>query len=119
MIQKVNNTLKPPNWTKRRQNLMRRLNSQTSPPMASNISYHLDELASLYKESGKKVREGAELSLMEQLLVANENNAKFLTPSSKSQIAPSRLSSTKKKFGRLSSNNSTDKFPQLKNSLNR
>lgn len=46
----------------------------------------------MYKESGKKHREGAEPSLMEQLLEANPSNASFLTPSSSSQVAQSRLS---------------------------
>ena len=84
VMSNVNNTLKPPNWTVRKQSLMHRLNSQTSPCCASNIDYHLDQLANMYKESGKKVREGAEPSLMEQLLEANPSNASFLTPSSSS-----------------------------------
>ena len=91
----MNNTLKPPNWTVRKQSLMNRLNSQATPSCASNIDFHLDQLASIYRESGKKVREGVEPSLMEQLLEANPENATFLTPSSTSQVAPSLLSGHK------------------------
>ena len=36
----------------------------------------------MYRESGKKMREGAEPSLLEQLLEANPSNASFITPSS-------------------------------------
>lgn len=42
VIQNVNNTLKPPNWTKRKQSLMNRLNSHVSPSCASNIDYRLE-----------------------------------------------------------------------------
>lgn len=97
---------------------MRKLNSQTSPPMASNIDYHLGHLADIYKEGGKKWREGAEPSLMQQLLMANPENASYLTPSSTSQVTPSLLSGNKH-FARLSSCHSMDKYQQLKNSVNR
>lgn len=42
VISNVNNTLKPPNWTKRKQSLMKRLNSHVSPSCASNIHYRLE-----------------------------------------------------------------------------
>lgn len=101
VIRKVNNTLKPPNWTRRKTSVMQRLNSQTSPSLASNIDFHLQQLANIYKESGKKVREGTEPSLMEQLLLANPNNERFLTPNSSMQITSSLLSSQKKKLERI------------------
>ena len=86
--------------------------------MASNIDYHLGHLADIYKEGGKKWREGAEPSLMQQLLMANPENASYLTPSSTSQVTPSLLSGNKH-FARLSSCHSMDKYQQLKNSVNR
>ena len=64
VIKNVNNTLKPPNWTVRKKHLTR-LNTQASPSCASNIDYHLEQLSSIYKESGRKVRQGVEPSLME------------------------------------------------------
>ena len=82
VISNVNNTLKPPNWTKRKQSLMSRLNSQVSPSCASNIDEQLEQLASVYKESQKNFKEGREPSLMEQLVDANPSNASFHTPSS-------------------------------------
>ena len=84
VIHKINNTLKPPNWTLRKQKVMKKLNSQAAPSMASNIDYHLDRLSSIYKENNIKAREGTEPSLMEQLLRANPKNEQFLTPSSSS-----------------------------------
>ena len=59
VISNVNNTLKPPNWTMRKQSLMNRHNYHVSPSCASNIDYRLEQLASVYKESGKKFREGS------------------------------------------------------------
>ena len=93
VIKNVNNTLKPPNWTVRK-NHLKRLKSHASPSCASNIDYHLEQLSSIYRESGRKVRQGKEASLMEQLLEANSDNASFLTPGSASQVAPSLLGST-------------------------
>jgi len=88
----VNNTLKPPNWTVRKQSLIKRYNTSTTQKCASNIDFHLDQLAEVYRESGKKAREGAELSLMDQLIEANPENVSFLTPGSSSQISRSLLS---------------------------
>lgn len=118
VISNVNNTLKPPNWTVRKQSLMFRLNQQTSPSCVSNIDYHLDQLAQMYRESGQKVRDGTEPSLMEQLVEANPSNASFLTPSSSSQVTKSLLSE-QKHLTRFSSSNSVDKYHALKNSINR
>ena len=61
----------------------------------------------MYKESGKKVREGAEPSLMEQLLEANPSNASFLTPGSSSRLTQSLLSEQKQK---IASSYSLDKY---------
>ena len=88
----VNNTLKPPNWTVRKQSLIKRYNTSTTQKCASNIDFHLDQLAEVYRESGKKAREGAEPSLMDQLIEANPENVSFLTPGSSSQISRSLLS---------------------------
>ena len=63
---------------------MKRQGSHVSPSCATNIDYRLEQLSNVYKESGKKFREGTEPSLMEQLLEANPSNASFLTPSSQS-----------------------------------
>ena len=79
-------------------------NKRTPPPSCvSNIDYHLEQLSNIYKESGKKVREGTEPSLMEQLLEANPSNASFLTPSSSSQVQ-SRLSDRQLRMTRNGSN---------------
>ena len=53
----------------------------------------------MYKESGRKVREGVEPSLMEQLLEANPSNASFLTPGSSARLTQSFHSEQKKMVG--------------------
>ena len=65
------NILKPPNWTKRKQNLMQRFNSSASPSCASNIDYHLDKLANCYKKSQGE--------LMDILVKQNPENKRFTT----------------------------------------
>lgn len=114
----VNNTLKPPNWTVRKQSLIKRYNTSTTQKCASNIDFHLDQLAEVYRESGKKAREGAEPSLMDQLIEANPENVSFLTPGSSSQISRSLLSEPQLRMT-LGSCNSVDKYQQLKRSVNK
>lgn len=53
VITNKNNMLKPPNWTQRKQSLMKRHNYQDSPSLVSNIDYHLDMLSSMYKQKSK------------------------------------------------------------------
>jgi len=96
---------------------MQRLNSQVTPNCVSNIDYHLDQLANLYRESGKKVREGKERSLVEQLLEANPDNASFLTPGSRSHLTKSILSDHTL-INRNISSNSIDKYSKLKKKVN-
>jgi len=54
---------------------MDRMNSTASPSCASNIDYHLSELAKCYQESGT--------SLLAKLVDSNPKNAKYCTPKGK------------------------------------
>ena len=84
------NILKPPNWTKRKQNLMQRFNASASPSCAANIDYHLDKLASCYKKSQGE--------LMDILVKQNPENKRFATSSKQSSEYKSRSSEIQSKF---------------------
>ena len=109
VIHNYNNTLKPPNWTLRKQKMMQKLNSPSPLSIASNIDYHLDKLSSIYKENHLKAREGTGPSLMEQLLKENPTNQQFLTPKSSSQIS-NKLLQKKFSFCSTSKFNTTEKL---------
>lgn len=98
VVTNKNNMLKPPNWTQRKQSLMKRHNFQDSPSLVSNIDYHLNMLSSMYKQKNRE----DEPSLLDQLIEANPSNASYVTPSNTSKMARS-LYSGKRTLSMLSS----------------